>query len=256
MAAVAPARLPFTMQPPLPPAPTQAPQLLHADEALLVLDKPAGLLAVAGKGEAGQVHLAGWVQQRWPEALVVHRLDMATSGLMLFARGIEMQRALSRLFEKRRMAKTYEAIAQGLVEADAGQMDAAMRLDWPNRPRQRVDHDLGRPAQTDWQAIAHAPGETRVALAPITGRSHQLRVHMLALGHPILGDVVYGGHTTDIMMRQALHATRLDFVHPVSAEPLSFTADLPSDMEQALVQSGLHYNQGTIRPSLFGSLSG
>ena len=202
--------------------------LLHEDHSLLVVDKPADMLSVPGRGAGVLDNLSTRVMSRFADALNVHRLDQATSGLMLFARGIEMQRALSRLFEKRRMAKTYEAIAQGLVEADDGQMDAAMRLDWPNRPRQVVDPLAGKPSLTHYTVLARDTerGSTLLRLEPVTGRSHQLRVHLMHLGHPILGDTLYGPDPP-LAPRLLLHATRLAFVHPLSGEALAFHSPVP-----------------------------
>jgi tRNA pseudouridine32 synthase/23S rRNA pseudouridine746 synthase len=167
---------------------------LHSERDFVVAVKPAGLLSVPGRGEAGADHLAGRVQRAWPDALVVHRLDMATSGLMLFARGPAAQRVLSRLFEQRLVDKRYEAVVHGLPADDAGAVDLPLGPDWPNRPRQQVDLARGRPALTHWRVLARDPARrrTRLALAPVTGRSHQLRVHLAAIGHPIVGDALYG----------------------------------------------------------------
>lgn len=219
------------MSPALPPAPTQAPQLLHADEALLVLDKPAGLLAVAGKGEAGQVHLAGWVQQRWPEALVVHRLDMATSGLMLFARSPAVQAALGSLFASRSIVKQYQALVHGHPAGDMGDINLPLAADWPQRPRQRVDAVHGKPAHTRWQLLQRAQtaaGQpcSRLALQPLTGRTHQLRVHLLALGHAIVGDTLYAPQGL-AAPRLMLHACELALQHPLSGQPCRFVSPVP-----------------------------
>lgn len=167
---------------------------LHTERDFVVVLKPAGLLSVPGRGEAGADHLAGRVQRAVPDALVVHRLDMATSGLMLFARGVAAQRALSRLFELRRIDKRYEAVVHGLPPDDAGTIELPLAADWPNRPRQQVDFTHGRPALTHWRVLARDPAaqRTRLALTPVTGRSHQLRVHLAAIGHPIVGDALYG----------------------------------------------------------------
>jgi tRNA pseudouridine32 synthase/23S rRNA pseudouridine746 synthase len=189
--------------------------LVHADAALLVLDKPAGLLAVPGRGEAGRDNLAARVQQRWPDAQVVHRLDMATSGLMLFARGAEMQRRLSAAFMRREVHKRYEAVVRGLVPDDQGEIDAPLAADWPNRPRQRVDRVHGKPSLTRWTVLARDPEEqtTRLGLEPVSGRSHQLRVHLLWIGHPIVGDALYA--LGPPAPRLLLHATEIGFRHPL-----------------------------------------
>jgi len=223
---------------PAPPSPAAATTavaadlcVVHADAHLLAIVKPAGLLAVPGKGEAGRDHLWGRVQARWPDALVVHRLDMATSGLMLFARGADMQRALSALFEARAVHKRYTAWVHGRLGAAPGmQGEIALPLgaDWPNRPRQRVDPAAGKPALTRWQVLAHDPatGRTRVALEPVTGRTHQLRVHLAAAGHAIVGDALYGP-ADDTHPRLLLHACGLGFVHPVSGESLTLQDEAP-----------------------------
>jgi tRNA pseudouridine32 synthase/23S rRNA pseudouridine746 synthase len=202
---------------------------LHADEHLLVFDKPAGLLAVPGRGADKQDCLATRVQREYADALVVHRLDMATSGLFLMARGIEIQRRLGRAFEQREVGKRYVAIVAGLLEGE-GVIDLPLAADWPNRPRQVVDRDRGKRSRTRWRAIAHdgAADSTRVELEPITGRSHQLRVHLQALGHPILGDALYAPvHLRDCAPRLMLHATQLTFAHPASGEPLTFSSPAP-----------------------------
>lgn len=172
--------------------------IVHAETELLVVNKPSGLLSVPGRGTDKQDCAAARLQARHPEALIVHRLDMATSGLLLFARGAAAQRALSLDFAERRVAKRYIAVLAGHLigpRADRGEdwaeVDLPLIADWPNRPLQKVDHAIGKPSRTRWRVLAHEPGRTRVELEPITGRSHQLRVHMQALGHPIIGDTLY-----------------------------------------------------------------
>jgi tRNA pseudouridine32 synthase/23S rRNA pseudouridine746 synthase len=214
------------------PAVGAAPDLcaVHADAHLLAIVKPAGLLAVPGKGEAGQLHLCGQVQMRWPDALVVHRLDMATSGLMLFARGAAMQRALSALFESRAVHKRYEAWVHGRLDGEAGEITLPLAADWPNRPRQRVDARQGRPALTRWRMLARDTPQqrTRLALEPVTGRTHQLRVHLAALGHAIVGDRLYGPEpASGAEPRLLLHATTLRFVHPATGETLVLSHPAP-----------------------------
>jgi tRNA pseudouridine32 synthase / 23S rRNA pseudouridine746 synthase len=201
--------------------------LIHADEALLIVDKPAGLLSVPGRGEYYSQHnLASFLQAQWADALIVHRLDMATSGLMVFARGIEMQRRLSLAFEKRRVAKRYEAVAEGVMAADSGEVDAPLIIDWPNRPRQIVDRVAGKPALTRWHVLARDGETTRVALEPVTGRSHQLRVHLQHIGHPIRGDEFYAPEPLGAP-RLLLHARRLAFAHPASGEAVAFESPCP-----------------------------
>lgn len=227
--------MPPDHHPRLPPAPTEPPRLLHADEALLVLHKPAGLLAVAGKGEAGQLHLAGWVQQRWPEALVVHRLDMATSGLMVFARSAAVQATLGTLFATRAVDKHYLALVHGHPTHSAGDITLPLGPDWPQRPRQQVDLQRGKPAHTRWQLLQRSLGPlgqpiSRLALQPLTGRTHQLRVHLLALGHPIVGDGLYTPGATaqgETPSRLMLHAQRLALPHPLSGQPCQFHSPAP-----------------------------
>ena len=201
--------------------------VLHEDRHIVVVDKPAGLLSVPGKLEGRSDCMIGRLQAaRW-DALLVHRLDCDTSGVMIFARTKQAQGFLGQEFEKRRAKKTYIARVKGEVAGDAGHIDLPMGSDWPNRPRQMIDHDNGRPAQTDWQVIARAPGETRMRLSPLTGRSHQLRVHMLALGHVILGDPIYDVAGAAAHPRLMLHAEKLGLHHPDTGDWISFAAPVP-----------------------------
>lgn len=261
--------------------------LVHVDDSLLVADKPAGLLAVPGRGEDKQDCLSARIQREFPDALIVHRLDMATSGLILFARGAEMQRELSRLFALRLVSKRYVAVVAGRVVEETGEIDLPLICDWPNRPRQKVDHELGKPSLTKYRVLGYSetvhasiPDETtshstrppnnvsqvagyqherhndfpelsvhpdtsassaqgtpcvsksertfettRVELEPVTGRSHQLRVHLASIGHPILGDALYGDPAS--APRLLLHACSLSLIHPRSGEPLSLTSEAP-----------------------------
>jgi tRNA pseudouridine32 synthase/23S rRNA pseudouridine746 synthase len=201
--------------------------ILYADAHLLIADKPAGLLSVPGRGEDNQDCLITRLQADYADALTVHRLDMATSGLMAFARGAEAQRALSMAFAERRVAKTYVAVVAGLVAEDAGAVDLPLICDWPNRPRQKVDHALGKPSLTRYRVLARGEGVTRLELEPVTGRSHQLRVHMAALGHPILGDPFYAPPDVQAMSaRLLLHAAALSLPHPYGGESLRFASAL------------------------------
>ena len=210
----------------------QTPELVivHQDDDLLVLDKPTGLLSVPGRGLDKQDCLSLRVQALYPDALVVHRLDMATSGLMLFARGPVVQRALSLAFAERRITKHYVAMVAGHLATPAqewGVIDLPIGADWHQRPLRKIDHDLGKASVTRWRVLAVAPDHrsTRVELEPETGRSHQLRVHLLALGHPILGDALYGSPEVQGMAtRLLLHASSLAFKHPVSQLPLQFAS--------------------------------
>ncbi|MEO5658559.1 MAG: pseudouridine synthase [Polaromonas sp.] len=206
--------------------------VLHVDEHLLVLSKPSGLLAVPGRGEDKQDCLSRRVQAQahYPDALIVHRLDMATSGLMLMARGLVMQRALSQLFERREVHKRYLAVVAGQLAPAPGPdgwglIDLPIVVDWPRRPLRIIDAERGKPSQTRWRSVSFdaAANSTRVELEPLTGRSHQLRVHLLALGHPILGDALYAPEAVQARApRLLLHASALRFVHPVSGALLSF----------------------------------
>jgi tRNA pseudouridine32 synthase/23S rRNA pseudouridine746 synthase len=197
--------------------------LVHADEALLVVEKPAGMLSVPGRGEAGKLNLTAQVQATYADALGVHRLDMGTSGLMLFARGATKQRALSMAFAARQVAKTYVALVEGHVGAESGQIDAALRLDWPRRPRQIVDNQHGKPSSTRWHVLHRGPQTSRLQLHPITGRSHQLRVHLQSIGHPICGDELYG-YEPLTAPRLMLHATHLQFQHPGTGQVVAFSS--------------------------------
>lgn len=207
--------------------------LLFADDTLLVLDKPAGLLSVPGRGDDKQDSLSSRVQQVFPDALVVHRLDMATSGLMLMARGANHQRALNDAFAARTVYKTYTAVVDGLLEVpDAGwqEISLAISADWPNRPLRIIDAVRGKPSVTRWRVLGQdaVSGTTRVILEPLTGRSHQLRVHMKAIGHPIIGDALYAPtHIAAKSLRLLLHATRLELTHPKTAKPLTFSSQPP-----------------------------
>jgi len=167
--------------------------LVHVDSQVVVADKPAGLLCVPGRGPDRADCLAVRVQALWPDALVVHRLDMATSGLVVFGRGAAAQRALSIAFAERLVHKRYEAVVAGLLCDDTGEIDLPLAADWPNRPRQQVDATAGKPSLTRWQVLARdrAQGTTRLALTPVTGRTHQLRVHLAAIGHAVVGDALY-----------------------------------------------------------------
>jgi tRNA pseudouridine32 synthase/23S rRNA pseudouridine746 synthase len=229
--AAARAPAPWSAGPPVPPGLA----VVFADEALLVFDKPAGLLAVPGRGDDKQDCLASRAQQQWPDALVVHRLDMATSGLIVMARNPPAQRALNLAFEKRQVHKQYEAVVDGHLDAPGtpdgwGLVDLPLIVDWPNRPRSIVDHSLGRPARTRWRVLEHDPvaGTTRVLLEPVTGRSHQLRVHLQALGHPILGDLLYAPPDTQAAApRLLLHARKLALFHPATGQALQFDCPAP-----------------------------
>ncbi len=205
---------------------------LHADEALLVLDKPAGLLSVPGRGIVNQDCASARAQAQWPDALIVHRLDMATSGLLLMARGADMRRALGMAFELRRVHKRYIAVVAGHVGQDSGEIDQPLRTDWPNRPRQIVT-PAGKPSLTRWRVLARETDalgrpQTRLELEPVTGRTHQLRVHLQSIGHPILGDPLYAGAEDQARSpRLLLHASELALTHPASGAALHWQSPPP-----------------------------
>ncbi len=196
------------------------------DAHLLIVEKPAGLLSVPGRLPENQDCVVSRLQQLYPDALTVHRLDQVTSGLMLHARGKVMQAALSGQFEQRQVSKRYEALVQGVLQEDAGEIDLPLICDWPNRPRQMVSFDHGKPALTRWRLLERdeMAQRSRVELEPVTGRSHQLRLHLASIGHPIVGDVMYGAEPAE---RVCLHACRLAFVHPVTGERVAFVSERP-----------------------------
>ena len=201
--------------------------VVYLDHELLVVNKPPGLLSVPGRGALLADCLITRIQSEYPKALLVHRLDRDTSGAMVFALSANAQRHLGLQFEKRQIKKTYVARVWGQIEADTGTVDLPIIVDWPNRPKQMICHDTGRAAVTDWQVINRDRGETRVKLSPKTGRSHQLRIHMLALGHPILGDPFYGTLESQEAIRLMLHSHRLRLRHPDGGEMMDFRAKLP-----------------------------
>ena len=215
---------------------------LYQDDDLLVLDKPAELLSVPERGDDKQDCLAARAQRVWNDALVVHRLDMATSGLMLMARNKEVQRRLSDAFAQRQIGKRYLAVVEGELAAPNeawGLIDLPIAPDWPNRPLRVIDAERGKPSATRWRALEPdqrwhaftvdaagvAKSSTRLELEPLTGRSHQLRVHLKALGHPILGDRLYGD--PDRATRLLLHAWRLELTHPRSGATMRFESPAP-----------------------------
>ena len=207
-----------------------ATELVYLDHALIVVNKPAGLLAVPGRGPDKADCLSARLQAIHPDAQIVHRLDMATSGLILLARGAEAQRRMSTAFAERRVAKTYIAVVDGLPAADAGEIDLPLSADWPNRPRQKVDVLLGKPSCTRWQVLSRDPirGQTRLLLQPVTGRSHQLRLHLSAIGHAILGDRLYASAAVaGTAPRLLLHASRLQFDHPGHGQALDLASAPP-----------------------------
>ena len=207
--------------------PSDPPRILHADHEILVVDKQAGLLSVPGKGPDKADCLIARLRAVHPEVLLVHRLDTDTSGVMVFALTPHAQRHLGLQFENRQTKKVYQALLAGELAQKEGRVDLPLCVDWPNRPRQHVNHEQGRPAQTDWRVMRHEDGNTRVRLMPVTGRSHQLRVHMMELGHPILGDPLYAEGARRDYPRLMLHAESLRFRHPDGGRHLSFSAPCP-----------------------------
>ena len=198
--------------------------ILHMDAELLVVNKPAGLLSVPGKGPELADCLMSRLQEAFPDALLVHRLDRDTSGVMIFALTAHAQRHLGLQFEKRQTRKTYVARVAGRVAEKTGTVDLPLIVDWENRPRQMVDLENGRAAQTDWRVLRQSDEETRIRLFPKTGRSHQLRVHMLALGHPILGDPLYASGAALDHPRMMLHSEELRLKHPDGGRSMKFRA--------------------------------
>jgi tRNA pseudouridine32 synthase/23S rRNA pseudouridine746 synthase len=222
--------------PPLPPPPDYRPppdaalSVLACDEVLMAVDKPAGLLTVPGRGEHLQDCLLHRVQARHAQARLVHRLDLPTSGIVVFALTAPAQRALVRAFEQRVADKRYVAVVDGVMRQDAGEIDLPLACDWPNRPRQVVDRQQGRPAVTRYRVLGvdEARQTTRVELQPLTGRTHQLRVHLQAIGHPILGDHLYaGGAGHAAAPRLLLHAARLALPHPSSGCSWAVASPVP-----------------------------
>ena len=209
-------------------APPQDPlEVLHDDHEVLLVNKPSGLLSVPGKGPDLADCLLTRVQAVFPTALLVHRLDRDTSGVMIFALTPHAQRHLGLQFEKRMTKKTYVARVWGDMQEKTGTVDLPLIVDWPNRPKQMVDLENGKAAQTDWRVVRARDGETRVRLMPKTGRSHQLRVHMLAIGHPILGDPFYAEGPARAFPRLMLHSETLQFRHPDGGQGTKVTAKAP-----------------------------
>lgn len=207
--------------------PPDIPVVIHADGHVLVVDKQAGLLSVPGRGEDRADCLIARLREAFPTVLLVHRLDLDTSGVMVFALTPHAQRHLSKQFEDRLTKKVYVARLAGRLQPETGRVDLPLIVDWPNRPRQKVDHAEGRPAQTDWRVVRATDAETRVRLMPVTGRSHQLRVHMASLGHAILGDPLYADGDAADHPRLMLHAESLRFRHPETGVQTGFSATVP-----------------------------
>lgn len=200
-------------------------EIIYQDEAFIAMNKPTGLLSVPGRGPDKQDCCLSRVLEQVPDALMVHRLDMDTSGLILFARSIEVQRNISLQFEKRQIHKVYVALVEGIIEKNVGMVDFPMRKDMEQRlpPKHIVDCIRGKKALTEWKVLERSATTTRVALFPKTGRSHQLRVHMQAIGFPIIGDNIYGTAGERLM----LHAQTLEMTHPETGAPIRLECPVP-----------------------------
>ena len=211
------------------PPPNCGLEIIYQDQYLVAVSKPPGLLSVPGRGEDKTDSMATRVQAEYTDVLVSHRLDRDTSGLLIFPRGAAMHRHISLMFEKREMEKSYVAVVMGRLAQEQGEVNKPLMVDWPNRPRHMVNVANGKPAQTRYKVISFyaANNTSRVTLEPITGRTHQLRVHMQFLGHPIVGDTLYGGNADGSKPRLLLHAHTLDFIHPVSGKLINLISPMP-----------------------------
>ncbi|WP_237263884.1 RluA family pseudouridine synthase [Thiomicrorhabdus immobilis] len=202
--------------------------IIYADAHLIVANKPSGLLSVPGRGPDKQECLLSHLMTDFPDAKIVHRLDMDTSGLMVVARSAEVHRHLSRQFQERQTKKRYYAVCAGKPSLESGYINLPMRCDWERRPLQMIDFKQGKGALTHWKVLEQYVDSFLVELSPVTGRSHQLRLHMKSLGHPILGDNLYADSDS---LRQSnrlmLHAKFLSFIHPITNQSLTF--DCPAD---------------------------
>lgn len=202
--------------------------IIYQDEHILIADKQSGILTVPGRGPEKKDCLISRIQETFPTAEVVHRLDMETSGLVIFALSKSVQSDLGRQFQDRNVSKTYHAIVAGCPETANGCISLPLIADWPNRPRQKVDFEIGKPSETLWECIDRAETRSLFRLTPITGRSHQLRVHMAEIGHPILGDRLYAPEGIfKERSRLQLHASHIQLSHPVSGDDISCISPLP-----------------------------
>lgn len=195
-------------------------KIIYIDDDLIIVDKPAGLLSVPGKAEDNRDCLITRIQEKYPEAIIVHRLDMATSGLMILPRSKRAEKRISVQFQRRKVLKKYVALLHGVIDEDEGVITAPLICDWENRPRQKIDFEIGKPSQTYFEVLARNEDTTRVCFWPSTGRSHQLRMHSIYIEHPICGDLFYIGD--DGYKRLMLHASYLEFKHPMSGEKIAF----------------------------------
>ena len=203
--------------------------IIHQDEDIVVLNKPSGLLSVPGRDTWHKDSLASRIIRVWPNACVVHRLDMATSGIIVLALRKSAQSHMGRQFQQKVIDKTYFARVEGIIKKDTGLIDLPLRCDWENRPRQMVDFEQGKSSQTEWQVVKRESNTTLVKLTPLTGRTHQLRVHMQQLGHPIVGDEFYSTEFGKKISpeRLALHAASITLTHPTTELRISFECPAP-----------------------------
>ena len=195
-------------------------KFIYVDDDLIIAQKPSGLLSIPGRAEDNRDCLISRVQETYKDAIIVHRLDMATSGLMILPRSKRAEKRISVQFQRREVKKKYIALLHGNLENDEGLIDAPLICDWENRPRQKIDWEIGKPSQTYYKILKRNEKSTRVEFSPITGRSHQLRMHSIHIGHPICGDKFYIGD--DGYERLMLHATYLEFTHPMTKEKIAF----------------------------------
>ncbi len=221
---------PESPKPFVPPRCLLPPRIVLADEHLIVVDKASGLLSVPGRDINNRDCVVSRLQENYGQILVVHRLDFDTSGLLVLARDAKTQSELSKQFQARTVEKVYEALVWGIVENDEGEIDLPLALDWPNRPLHKVDYENGKPSLTHYRVLERNVEKniTRLALFPVTGRSHQLRVHLLAIGHPILGCPLYANaEALQAADRLTLHARLLEFTHPMTGARLRLEAVVP-----------------------------
>lgn len=219
--------------PPLP----EALSLVHADDDLLVVDKPAGLLSVPGRGGHKSASVLSYLAVRYGPVFDIHRLDLDTSGLMIVARTPAAQSSLARQFANRTVTKTYEALVKGQMERSSGEIDLPIGRDWNERPLRRIDHETGKPSKTLWWLERQGTMSAQLRLQPVTGRTHQLRLHLAAIGHPILGDRLYDND--DSWGRLHLHASRLDFKHPATEKPMRFLSTTPFNLQASTANTRL-----------------
>jgi len=206
-------------------------EILYHDEYLIIINKPSGLLSVPGRGIEKSDCLLSRVKIEYPNADIVHRLDMPTSGIIIFSLQTDIQKSLSKLFEQKKINKRYIAKVYGELECNSGIINLPLIADWPNRPKQKVDFMSGKPSKTKYELIStDANFNSLVKLVPVTGRSHQLRVHMAALGNPVLGDALYGNdESREASSRLLLHAENISFIHPASNVEININC--PADFQ-------------------------